>query len=741
MLFNFYKFLLTILSPFIYLYIYIRVLKGKEDSKRLGERFGKTSMKRPEGRLVWIHGASVGETLSALPLIEEMKKNDSKLNFLITSGTKTSAELLKTRMPKGVIHQFVPIDLPWTTHRFLAYWKPRLAIRIDSEIWPVAIKQINDLGIPHIMANARISDKSFNRFMKFKSARKFLFSKITACFAKSKAEKDYFKKLGISAVEQMDNLKLSASLASPDTAKLNALKKEIGSRPFWLGASTGRDEKGNAEESFVIDAHKKLKKDKPKILTIISLRHTNRANEVIAMIKKAGLTYAQRSKGEKLTKDTDIYLFDTFGEMALLYTVAEIVFSGRSLVKWGGNTPVEPCGMKCALLVGPHTFNFKELYGDLEKHKAILRVVDANDLYKKVSMLFKDTKKRNELIKNGYNFVKDKQKTAQRLAKKITPFLKPIAWLVIDNRRGTSNQLVGIAKYLENFTILEKKITYSWKIKLPNFLHSIFGVPHSKDSVNLFSGQAPDLILSAGRRTASTGIWLKNKYPNAILAHMLKPNLPLKNFDLVILPDHDSGKKTHKKIITYSGATHRFTTEMLADAKKEWAKEFKDCAKPRISVLIGGSTKSKTFSEKDATKLANVLKQTKKDLGGSLLITTSRRTGEKQTEILRKETNADYFYGMGDPRENPFVGLLGTADMMVVTGESMSMLAEATSAKKPLFIYAPKTLMIKKHQRFVDSLYEKGLAKPFSSKTLTPFKPSPVVNEAKRVAKILIDSV
>ncbi|MHA1550304.1 MAG: ELM1/GtrOC1 family putative glycosyltransferase [Alphaproteobacteria bacterium] len=739
-----YRFYLTILflaRPFIYLHIYWRVFKGKEDPKRLEERFGKTSVKRPEGRLIWVHGASVGETLSAIPLIEEMQKQDKNLKFLITSVTITSANLLKKRLPKGIIHQFVPLDLPSYTDKFLDHWKPRLALRVDSEIWPVAIKKLADRGIPHIMVNARISNRSFKKFMKYKSIREFLFSRITACFAKSKKETEYFKKLGIKHVEQSANLKLSALLPEPTKKDIAQLKKEINGRPFWLAASTGGDQKEKAEETFILSTHIKLKKEKPTLLTLISLRHPKRAEEVIGLIKKAGLTYVQRSKDEKPTAKTDIYLMDTFGEMPLLYTVAEIVFTGRSLVKWGGNTPIEPAGMKCAILVGPYTFNFDELYKDLEKHKAIIRVKNEKELYTEVKSLFKDKTKRSNLIKAAYNYIKDKQKTANRLSKRIAPFLKPIAWAIIDNRMGTTNQVRGITSQLEGFKIIEKNVEYTWEIKLPNILHSIFGSPHSTESEKLFSGQTPDLIISGGRRTASISVHLKKRYPNALNVQVLKPNLPLKNFDFVVLPEHDSGEKTSPKILTYIGAMHRFTAPVLTQAKKEWTKEFKPFKKPRIAVLIGGSTKSRTFSEKDAETLARVLAQTKKDLKGSLLITTSRRTGEKQTEILRKNTNADYFYAPEDKKENPYVGFLGSADILVVTGESVSMLSEATGAKKPLFIYAPKSLLIPKHQRFVDKLYKLGVAKPFGNRTLKPFTPKAFPAEGKRLAKIIMNKI
>ncbi|MBN1783614.1 MAG: mitochondrial fission ELM1 family protein, partial [Alphaproteobacteria bacterium] len=566
MFYRLYVALLVLLTPFIYFYLFWRMLKGKENPKRLMERFGKPSVKRPDGRLVWIHGASVGETLSALPLIEHMQKADKSLRFLITSGTTTSATLLKTRLPKGVIHQFVPIDLPWTTKRFLDHWKPRLALRVDSEIWPVAIKQIHDRKIPHIMVNARLSDRSFKKFMSMKSVRDFLFSRITACFAKSEKEVGYFKKLGIKEVYQMDNLKLSALLPVPDKNKLAALKKEMGDRPFWLAASTGKGLDGAAEEPFVIEAHKKLKKEKPNLLTLVALRHPGRADEVIALLKKAGLTWAQRSKGEKPGKDTDIYLFDTMGEMALLYTLADIVFSGRSIVRWGGNTPVEPAGMKCALIVGPHTLNFQELYTDFEKAHALLRVKTGDDLFKAVKTLFDDKKKRDLLINNAYKYVKDKQKTAERLSKNVMPFLKPTAWLIADNRTGTINQLRGIAKYLDGFNVIEKKIEYSWKIKLPNFMHALVGVPHTPESGGVFEDNAPDLILSGGRRTASTAVWLKKKCPNAILAHILNPNLSWNHFDYILLPQHDkSSSRKHTKILPYVGATHRFNTKMLVD--------------------------------------------------------------------------------------------------------------------------------------------------------------------------------
>ncbi|MBN2675961.1 MAG: mitochondrial fission ELM1 family protein [Alphaproteobacteria bacterium] len=733
MLYFFYRALLFILTPLIYLYLYWRLFKGKEDPKRMRERFGHSSKKRPNGEIVWVHGASVGESLSALPLIEKMHQKNPDLYFLLTSGTTTSAQVLKNKkLPPHIIHQFVPIDLPHTVKRFLNFWDPKIAIRIDSELWPMTIQLLQKKHIAHFLVNGKMSARSFQKFLKIPSLKDVLFSPFTTCFAKSDEEMNRFLNLGIQHVETIDNLKLSTPLIQPSKEAILEFNAPLKNRTLWHAASTGKSKKGEAEEPFILEIHTKLKKKHTNILTLLSLRHPNRGDEVIRFIEKAGLTYAQRSKNQKPTENTDIYLLDTMGEMPLFYQACDVCFLGRSLVAWGGNSPVEACQSKCAIIVGKHTESFEELYQDLENKRAILRVNNPQQLYDQVEALFSDKFLRVYYSQSAFNFMKERGNSAELVAKKLQPYLRKTAWLLTDNRTGTANQIRALATYLKDWHIIEHKLHYNWKIKMPNIFHTILGVPSQKD----FDGEKPDLILSSGRRTVSTALYLKEQFPKALLVQQLNPNRSLRKFDMILYPEHDKPKD--KRITRYFGSFHRFTPEYLKQEKKAWEKIFKNMKSPCIVALVGGKTKKRNFTVDDAKQLATTLRQTKEKLKGSLLITTSRRTGQRQTEILRTEGQPDYFYDVNTTGKNPYSGLLATADLLVVTGESMSMLAEATGAQKPLYVYAPKSLMIPKHQRFVDSLYKKGLAKPFEKQTLKIFKPEKLPNETERIAKLIL---
>ncbi len=412
--YRFYTFILFFLRPLISLYIFIRLLKGKEDRARLKERFGHASVKRPYGELFWFHGASVGETQSAICLIEKLHKANPKLKFLMTSGTTSSASFLKKRLPDYVIHQYVPIDIPSAVRRFLHHWRPAICFRIDSEIWPVSLYEIKKMGIKHFLLNARISDRSFEKYMRKKRTSKFLFSSFDGAFTKGDEEVEKLKALGVPDVYSYGNLKFSNAVPGHDPKELESLKNIIGKRPLWLAASTRE-----GEEDLALNVHRDLKKKIKGLFTIILPRHPKRAEEIIDLAEKKGLNIAVRSKGDTIEKDTDIYLADTMGEMGLFYRLANVVFLGRTIAPYGGSNPIEPAQLHCSIIIGQSTFNFKDLFKEMKDSGSLIQIKHPSHLQGTVERLLIDPLMSTTLSSKAFKHAENQKKVVDKIIRRL----------------------------------------------------------------------------------------------------------------------------------------------------------------------------------------------------------------------------------------------------------------------------------------------------------------------------------
>ena len=346
--------LIILISPFI---ILIRLLKNKEDKKRFKEKFCSFSKKRGSGKLIWFHGSSVGEILSVIPLIEKLEKKKSINKILITSSTLSSSKVLSNFKLRKTIHQFFPIDSNTLTKKFLNYWNPSVAIFIESEIWPNMLMNIKKQSLPLILLNARITKKSYNKWNMIPSTSKMLFSSFNICFSQNQETIKYLKSLGSKKIKFLGNLKYSESKTQKKNNLDNNLKNIFSSKKIWCAASTH-----NTEEKICALAHKKLKKKYRNLLTIIIPRHTQRTNSIISEIEDLGLKVQTRSINNKLSKNTEIYLVDTYGETKSFYKICKTVFLGGSLINHGGQNPLEPARLGCKILHGPYVQNFTEVY-------------------------------------------------------------------------------------------------------------------------------------------------------------------------------------------------------------------------------------------------------------------------------------------------------------------------------------------------------------------------------------------
>ena len=366
-------------SPLLAILFVIRWLKGKEDRKRFKERLGCASCKRPEGNLIWMHGASVGECLSMLPLIQKLLDEDKKLHIMVTSGTVTSANLMKKRLPNRAFHHYFPIDFPGATARLIRHFQPNSVFWFESEFWPNALFSFKKARVPLILLNGRISDKSFKRWKKLPFIIRPLLSCFSLTLGQSPENEERLKKLGSSATACVGNIKCASPASPYSETELKNLKDALGERPCWCGASTHDN-----EEEIMADIHLHLKNDFPNLLTISVPRHPDRADKLQEMFEKKGLHVARRSRGQKITANTQIYLADTIGEMGLLYQLAPIVFVGGSLIKFGGQNMLEPMYWGKVVFVGPHAFNFRAFMAEGKKRKALREIPNGPALQEQI---------------------------------------------------------------------------------------------------------------------------------------------------------------------------------------------------------------------------------------------------------------------------------------------------------------------------------------------------------------------
>jgi 3-deoxy-D-manno-octulosonic-acid transferase len=405
--------LITIISPLI---ILIRLFKKKEDFKRFKEKFCFFSKKKIRGKLIWFHGASVGEILSVIPLIEKLEKNKKIQQILITSNTLSSSKILSKLKLKKTVHQFFPIDNTFHTKKFLEYWKPSMAVFIDSEIWPNMIINIKKKNIPLILLNARITKKSFLRWKKFIHFANHLFKNFDICFPSNEKSKKYLKILGAKKIKFIGNLKFSQGEKEENYIS-GPIKKDLLSRKIWCASSTH-----NTEEKYCGIVHKKLKIKYKNLLTIIIPRHIDRTDSILDEMKKLDLK-VQLDDTKKIDKNTDIYLVNSYGKTKSFFKICKTVFLGGSIIKHGGQNPIEAVKYGCKVLHGPNVWNFDEIYNLLDKYGSSKKISKLNELKLNVDKSFKN--------KNNSKKIKSK---IENLGNKILHLtLKELNFFLINN--------------------------------------------------------------------------------------------------------------------------------------------------------------------------------------------------------------------------------------------------------------------------------------------------------------------
>lgn len=399
-----YKILSVLAYPFVEIWLFYRTFKGKENKKRLMERFGRVSVARPNADMIWIHAVSIGEANSALIMIERILAKYKDVNIVLTTTTTSSAEIISEKIKKfnnKVIHQFLPIDSLFCVREFLNYWQFKKIFFVESEIWPNLIYESKLLESEIFLINARISEKSLQRWLFLK---KFLFFKIfdafDAIYAQSKDEQEKIQKLTKNKVLFIGNLKTQANKLEFDQEEYLKLTKQIGKRPIFLCASTHK-----GEEQIIVDCHKELVAKNKDLLTIIIPRHPNRLDEICEIIDSK-INFSIRSKKEAITKKTQIYIADTINELGLFFNLTDFAFIGGSLVDVGGHNPMEAINLDCAVISGDKTFNFKDIYNELKSSDGCILINSQSQLAEEVNKILADKKISKNLLNNAKKIVK-----------------------------------------------------------------------------------------------------------------------------------------------------------------------------------------------------------------------------------------------------------------------------------------------------------------------------------------------
>lgn len=380
-----YRLLTRVARPGTGLLLRRRVAKGKEIGERLGERFGRPGRTRPKGRLWWFHAASVGETNAILPLMHALHARYPDLRFLLTTFTVTSARIASSRLPEGAVHQFAPLDSPRFVRRFLDYWQPELAAFTESEIWPNLILDTHARGVPLVLVNARMSPGSFRSWRRRPGLSRPLFSRFDMILAQDATLARRFEQTGGHTVLSLGNLKADAPAPPVDQGLREQLEGALGGRPILLAASTHP-----GEDEIVAEAVEMLRERVPGLLTVIVPRHPERGATIMEMAKARGIETARRSRTALPGEKTEVFIADTLGELGTWYAVAPLALVGGSLVRHGGQNPIEAVKLDTGVLTGPHHANFAESYQALAEAGGCREVTDARELASAAAELLGD---------------------------------------------------------------------------------------------------------------------------------------------------------------------------------------------------------------------------------------------------------------------------------------------------------------------------------------------------------------
>ncbi len=405
--------------PFMGPFLSWRARRGKEERERRFERYGYSSVERPQGPVVWFHAASVGESIAVLPLIAHI--DQLGIATIMTTGTVTSAEIMRARLPQRSAHQYMPLDMNRAIGRFLDTWKPDLAIFAESETWPMTVLELERRKIPQVLVNARMSDRSYKRWSRFHALSVALYEKYACVIAQSEIDAERFRELGARPVTVSGNLKVDNGELPFDERELARFRAAIGRRPCWIAASTHP-----GEEEIALRVHSRLSSEIPGLLTVIVPRHPERGPGIGALASAASLKVALRSAGQVPAAGCDVFVGDSIGEMGLYFQLASIAFVGRSMAAEGGQNPLEPASFGAAILSGRNVGNFRDSYRNLLNAGGARLVADEAALAENVLYLLRNEKVRQQMVEAAANVVQSMRGAREKTLAALDAYLFPL---------------------------------------------------------------------------------------------------------------------------------------------------------------------------------------------------------------------------------------------------------------------------------------------------------------------------
>lgn len=422
MLLRLYQVLLYLIQPLIWLRLLLRSRKAPAYRKRWGERYGFCKGKVvPQGIL--LHSVSVGETLAAVPLVRALRHHYPDLPITVTTMTPTGSERVRSAFGDDVYHVYLPYDLPGSVNRFLKTVDPKLVIIMETELWPNLISKLYQRKIPLIIANARLSERSAAGYQKLGSFVKTMLQKITLIAAQNQEDGERFIELGLkrSHLHVTGSLKFDISVTPELAARAVALRRQWAAhRPVWIATSTHE-----GEESIILETHKKLLTQFPQLLLILVPRHPERFPKAEQLTREAGLKYTLRSTDAVPDAQTQVVIGDTMGELMLLYGIADLAFVGGSLVERGGHNPLEAAAHAIPVIMGPHTFNFKNICAKLDQAEGLITVTDSESMATAIASLLNDEDYRRYYGRHAVEVLHENQGALLRLLTLLSPYLPP----------------------------------------------------------------------------------------------------------------------------------------------------------------------------------------------------------------------------------------------------------------------------------------------------------------------------
>ena len=402
-MFFLYQILIFITILFSPLILLVRFLKNKEDKKRFIEKFSIIFKKKNKQNLVWIHAASVGEVMSVVPLIDELEKDKKIEKILLTTSTLSSSKIFENLKFKKTFHQFFPIDFFFLTSIFIKHWRPKIAIFIDSEIWPCMFTEIKKNKIPLILLNARITERSFKKWQILKKFSSIIFGKIDMAYPSNLETMNFLKKFKVKKIKKIGNLKFTERKKVKEKKFSKSFLRSINKKLILVASSTHPN-----EEMIISKTHLKLKKIFKNLLTIIIPRHIHRVQDIAKDIQSLNLKTIIRTSKQKIKPDTDIYLVDTYGETKKFFNISKTTFIGGSLTNHGGQNPIEPARFGLNIIHGPYVRNFRDIFKLFANKKISHKIKNHNELFKvSQKLLTKNNKIKLNLRKIGNSILKE----------------------------------------------------------------------------------------------------------------------------------------------------------------------------------------------------------------------------------------------------------------------------------------------------------------------------------------------